>query len=293
MKDPTISKCVILCRKLQSVHFFFMTIYTVGVVILLCQGQTSGSESGLHNAAFCCWCRLPHLYEANEKITERKMFLPETPLPLSNPLLIFRAFHPIFPSALAVLSPTRCSFDHSHLLCFRLLCFHPLLCFLERLQRSSTSRSPCHLLLPHDGSWKLHQLQRCLVCMCVSTVVRRIWPPGSPGWHLKCTHMECSHGSDWQPLINAWGETLTSDTAEESLPRQRRAKKYSSFTPRRNCRERRVTKCMSAKTDQVISKRPPGGRLQHISQRAICFPYCAVILVGPESVKTMTANKQK
>lgn len=31
------------------------------------------------------------------------------------------------------------------------------------------------------------------VCVCVSTVVRSKWPPGSPGWHLKCTHIEHSH----------------------------------------------------------------------------------------------------
>lgn len=50
----------------------------MGVVILRGQSQTSGYESGSHYSAFGCWCRLPHLYEMNENLTERKMFLPET-----------------------------------------------------------------------------------------------------------------------------------------------------------------------------------------------------------------------
>lgn len=122
-----------------------------------------------------------------------------TPLPLPVLFSSSGLFILFFPSALAVPSPTRCSFDHSYLLYFHLLCFHlqrfPLFCFFESLWPSSTSRSPFHPPAPSLMTAAGSSINsRGVWCVRVSTVVRSKWPPGSPGWHLKCTHIEHSHG---------------------------------------------------------------------------------------------------
>lgn len=175
-------------------------ISTAGVVIVLGQSsnirilkmaqkiQLSVAGAGCH----FCMKRMKTLQR------EKYVFARNccTPLPLSilfssSELFILFSPHQPFLScplqAVALIIPTSFTFVSS--VCIHSSASLSAFSVLPHLAHPSTSSS----LMTAAGS-SIDSRGVWCVCVCVSTVVRSKWPPGSPGWHLKCTHMEHSHG---------------------------------------------------------------------------------------------------
>lgn len=169
---------------------FFLKICTVGVVILHRPESNIRIWKCFIQCAFCCRYWLPHLGEAHENMTERRMFLPGIvahlcPFQFATHLQSFSSYSsrqplqscPLHTGALII--PTFFTFVSS-------VSIHSS----ASLSAFSVLSHLAHPSTPPPTPIRWRQLE----APEVSTVVRSKWPTGSPGWHLKCTHMEHSHG---------------------------------------------------------------------------------------------------